>query len=325
MRHHGDALVLPKVGQHQWSPSMSSLLPMIVVQGFYGHEVRYENQMKIIQDPVSGQILPEHLLDYWWSQVVKLNEANTSINNLKRVLNNKELKEEFAEIFSQKGCNKSVVRSLTCLVIRIRSVFLSLARSLPVLSSSSTMATLITRWTPITPGSSQVFGRYNSKTGEYLKWKQLDMRLQVRSELFTRQSDHGMPFITRWSEEQEFHCLRLDEINGCNTDCSSLWSRSSCWCSGHWNAHLVDRHTDFRERMSSDEPSDRNESSRLVKVINASISHLNDLWCICGGFLPVVSFLLLLLPLLLLCCRRCLLRLRVIDDGQSIRSRNRCI
>ena len=124
---------------------MSSLLPMIVVQGFYGHEVRYENQMKIIQDPVSGQILPEHLLDYWWSQVVKLNEANTSINNLKRVLNNKELKEEFAEIFSQKGCNKSVVRSLTCLVIRIRSVFLSLARSLPVLSSSSTMATLITR------------------------------------------------------------------------------------------------------------------------------------------------------------------------------------
>ncbi len=34
---------------------------------------------------------------------------NSSINNLKRVLNDKELKEEFAEVFSQKGCNKSVV------------------------------------------------------------------------------------------------------------------------------------------------------------------------------------------------------------------------
>ena len=98
---------------------------MIFVQGFYGHEVRYENQMKIIQDPVSGQILPEHLLDYWWSQVVKLNESNSSASNLKRVLNNKELKEEFAEIFSQKGCNKSVVRPWKCLVIRIRPFSLS--------------------------------------------------------------------------------------------------------------------------------------------------------------------------------------------------------
>ncbi|CAF3532893.1 unnamed protein product [Rotaria sp. Silwood1] len=88
MKHHGDALVLPK--------------------GFYGHEARYDNQIKIIQDPVSGQILPPNLLDYWWLQVVKLNEINHSINNLKRVLNDKELKEEFAEVFSQKGCNKSV-------------------------------------------------------------------------------------------------------------------------------------------------------------------------------------------------------------------------
>ena len=37
---------------------------------------------------------------------------NNSTNNLKRVLNDKELKEEFAEIFSQKGCNKSVVCTL---------------------------------------------------------------------------------------------------------------------------------------------------------------------------------------------------------------------
>ncbi|CAF1215332.1 unnamed protein product [Rotaria sordida] len=88
MRHHGDALVLPK--------------------GFYGHEARYDNQIKIIQDPVSGQILPPNLLDYWWLKIVKLNEINHSINNLKRVLNDRELKEEFAEIFSQKGCNKSV-------------------------------------------------------------------------------------------------------------------------------------------------------------------------------------------------------------------------
>lgn len=36
---------------------------------------------------------------------MKLNENN----NLKRILNDKKLKEEFAEIFSQKGCNKSVV------------------------------------------------------------------------------------------------------------------------------------------------------------------------------------------------------------------------
>lgn len=80
------------------------------MKGFYGHEARYDNQIKIIQDPVSGQILSPNLLDYWWTQVNKLNETNTSINNLKRVLNEKELKEEFAEIFSQKGCNKSVVR-----------------------------------------------------------------------------------------------------------------------------------------------------------------------------------------------------------------------
>lgn len=74
-------------------------------KGFYGHEARYDNQIKIIQDPVSGQILPPSLFDYWWLNVLKLNE----MNNLKRVLNDKELKEEFAEIFSQKGCNKSVV------------------------------------------------------------------------------------------------------------------------------------------------------------------------------------------------------------------------
>ncbi len=79
------------------------------MKGFYGHEARYDNQIKIIQDPVSGQILPPNLLDYWWMNVMKLNEMNSSIPNLKRVLNEKELKEEFAEIFSQKGCNKSVV------------------------------------------------------------------------------------------------------------------------------------------------------------------------------------------------------------------------
>jgi hypothetical protein len=79
------------------------------LKGFYGHEARYDNQIKIIQDPVSGQILPPNLLDYWWMNVMKLNEMNSSIPNLKRVLNEKELKEEFAEIFSQKGCNKSVV------------------------------------------------------------------------------------------------------------------------------------------------------------------------------------------------------------------------
>ncbi|CAF0712063.1 unnamed protein product [Adineta steineri] len=88
MKHHGNALVLPK--------------------GFYGHEARYDNQIKIVQDPVSGQILPSNLFDYWWSNIVKLNEINNSTNNLKRILNDKELKEEFAEIFSQKGCNKSV-------------------------------------------------------------------------------------------------------------------------------------------------------------------------------------------------------------------------
>ncbi|CAF0993185.1 unnamed protein product [Adineta ricciae] len=88
MKHHGNALVIPK--------------------GFYGHEVRIDNQIKIIQDPVSGQILPPNLLDYWWSQTTKLNEMNNSLNHLKRVLNEKQLKEEFAEIFSQKGCNKSV-------------------------------------------------------------------------------------------------------------------------------------------------------------------------------------------------------------------------
>ena len=91
MRHHGEAFVLPK--------------------GFYGHEARYDNQLKIVQDPVSGQILPAHLLEYWWTQVSKFNEENASTSHLKRVLNEKELKEEFAEIFSQKGCNKSVVSS----------------------------------------------------------------------------------------------------------------------------------------------------------------------------------------------------------------------
>lgn len=79
------------------------------MQGFYGHQAHYDNQIKIVQDPVSGQILPPSLFDYWWSQVVKLNEINHSIMNLKRVLNDKELKEEFAEVFSQRGCNKSVV------------------------------------------------------------------------------------------------------------------------------------------------------------------------------------------------------------------------
>ncbi|CAF2095392.1 unnamed protein product [Rotaria magnacalcarata] len=88
MKHHGDAHVLPK--------------------GFYGHEARYDNQIKIIQDPVSGQILPPNLLEYWWLHTVKLNEMNHSIKHLKRILNDKELKEEFAEVFSQKGCNKSV-------------------------------------------------------------------------------------------------------------------------------------------------------------------------------------------------------------------------
>ncbi|UJR29195.1 hypothetical protein I4U23_010409 [Adineta vaga] len=88
MKHHDDALVLPK--------------------GFYGHEVRLDNQIKIIQDPVSGQILPPNLLDYWWLQTIKLNDINNSNNHLKKILNDKELKEEFAEIFSQKGCNKSV-------------------------------------------------------------------------------------------------------------------------------------------------------------------------------------------------------------------------
>ncbi|CAF4165102.1 unnamed protein product [Rotaria socialis] len=88
MKHHGDAHVLPK--------------------GFYGHEARYDNQIKIIQDPVSGQILPPNLFEYWWLQTVKLNEMNHSIKHLKRILNDKELKEEFAEVFSQKGCNKSV-------------------------------------------------------------------------------------------------------------------------------------------------------------------------------------------------------------------------
>jgi len=78
-------------------------------KGFYGHEAHYDNQIKIIQDPISGQILPPNLFDYWWLQIVKLNQMNSSINNLKRILNDKELKEEFAEIFSQKGCNKSVV------------------------------------------------------------------------------------------------------------------------------------------------------------------------------------------------------------------------
>jgi hypothetical protein len=108
MRHHGDALVLPKVINNfvcLFEYDMS-------LKGFYGHEARYDNQIKIIQDPVSGQILPPNLFDYWWSQVGKLNEMNSSVNNLKRVLNDKELKEEFAEIFSQKGCNKSVVCEL---------------------------------------------------------------------------------------------------------------------------------------------------------------------------------------------------------------------
>jgi len=79
------------------------------LKGFYGHEALYDNQIKIIQDPISGQILPPNLFNYWWSNIIKLNEMNNSIINLKRVLNDKELKEEFAEIFSQKGCNKSVV------------------------------------------------------------------------------------------------------------------------------------------------------------------------------------------------------------------------
>ena len=81
----------------------------MIEKGFYGHEAQYDNQIKIIQDPVSGQILPPNLLEYWWSNTLKLNEQNPSITNLKRVLNEKELREEFAEIFSQKGCNKSVV------------------------------------------------------------------------------------------------------------------------------------------------------------------------------------------------------------------------
>lgn len=79
------------------------------MKGFYGREAHYDNQLKIIQDPVSGQILPQHLLDHWWTQVQKFNENVQSTTHLKRVLNDKELKEEFAEIFSQKGCNKSVV------------------------------------------------------------------------------------------------------------------------------------------------------------------------------------------------------------------------
>ena len=89
---------------------------MVIEKGFYGHEARYDNQIKIIQDPVSGQILPPNLLDYWWSNISKLNEINPATSHLKRILNEKELKEEFAEIFSQKGCNKSVVRIRLCLV-----------------------------------------------------------------------------------------------------------------------------------------------------------------------------------------------------------------
>lgn len=111
MKHHGDALVLPKVDflKFLWSPFNEYFLSNIQLKGFYGHEARYDNQIKIIQDPVSGQILPPNLLEYWWSEAVKLNQLNHSINNIKRVLNDKELKEEFTEIFSQKGCNKSVV------------------------------------------------------------------------------------------------------------------------------------------------------------------------------------------------------------------------
>jgi hypothetical protein len=81
----------------------------LALKGFYGREAHYDNQLKIIQDPVSGQILPQHLLDHWWTQVHKYNGNTQSTSHLKRVLNDKELKEEFAEIFSQKGCNKSVV------------------------------------------------------------------------------------------------------------------------------------------------------------------------------------------------------------------------
>ena len=48
-------------------------------------------------------------MEFWWSQVVQYNSKNQNNTHLKRILTEKELKQEFAEVFSQKGCNKSVV------------------------------------------------------------------------------------------------------------------------------------------------------------------------------------------------------------------------
>ncbi|CAF1047040.1 unnamed protein product [Didymodactylos carnosus] len=111
MRHkqHSDALVLPKVYVLLTPQPNLDAKPSVLFKGFYGHEIRYDNMSKVIQDPVSGQMLPPNLLDYWWNETIKLNEDTNKSNHLKKVLTDKDIKEEFKELFSQKGCNKSVV------------------------------------------------------------------------------------------------------------------------------------------------------------------------------------------------------------------------
>lgn len=107
MRHHQGAFVLPKVTRRKHRLNLD--LDVLSFEGFYGREVHYEHQIKVVQDPISGQILPKNLFDHWWTQVYQYNQLEQTTELSKHLLSEKELKDEFAEIFSQTGCNKSVV------------------------------------------------------------------------------------------------------------------------------------------------------------------------------------------------------------------------